>query len=116
MIFFKKRGVQTLSGDQQDTNPQPVPNLVADPKAKPGGKEIVIDEDIQAQADPSGKNKGVEVDPSAWLGKQGEGSSGVRQESGSSANRAQRVFLEGKILQLADQVNPIALIVDLLAI
>jgi hypothetical protein len=33
-------------GDQQDTNPQPVPNLVSDCKANPGGKEIVISEDV----------------------------------------------------------------------
>jgi hypothetical protein len=41
----------------------------------------------QVQGDPADKNKGVDDDPSAWLGKQGEGNSTLLQKSGSSANR-----------------------------
>jgi hypothetical protein len=83
-------------GGQLDPNPQPVPNLVGDPKAVQDGEETVADDVEQAQGEIGGKNKAIETDLSAWLGKQGDGSSGVRQESGSSDNGAQREDMGGQ--------------------
>jgi hypothetical protein len=65
----------------------PAPNPKVDPKTNPGGKLIEVADEQQVQRDPVDKKKGVEANPSAWLGKQGEVNSGLMQENGSSPNR-----------------------------